>query len=165
MKRLFILLAVLVLSPALQADTLPSPEGKTILTLSGNIRHTQDGSHAMFDLSQLQQLESQTFNLHTRWTDRSHEYYGPLLTAILEKVGAQGDTLVLTALNDYSIAIDRAFVDKYQPILAWRDDGKPMTIRDKGPLWLLLPHDKYPELNSEDNTGKMIWQLSHIEIR
>lgn len=146
------------------AATLPEPEGRVVLTITGAVENTQDGTAARFDLAQLKSLESATFNLHTRWTDRVHEYKGPLLTAVLATVGAKGTVLRLTALNDYSIDIDRTFVEKYQPILALQDDGKKMSLRDKGPLWLLLPHDKYPELNSEENTGKMIWQLHQIEI-
>ena len=165
MKLITVLLTALSITTFCQAADLPPPSGKVILTVTGNITNTQDGESANFDLKSLKQLKSATFNLHTRWTERVHEYHGPLLTSILQKVGAKGDKLRLTALNDYTIEIDRAYVEKYQPILAWRDDGKQMSVRDKGPLWLLLPHDKFPELKSESNTGNMIWQLRHIEIK
>lgn len=164
MKSLvFVLVAFFSLST--QATPLTEPTGKVVLTVSGKINNTLDGTSARFDLKQLKQLPSATFTLKTRWSDGVHEYQGPLLTALLELVGATGDTLFLTALNDYSIEIKRAYAEKYQPILAWSMDGKPMSVRDKGPLWLMLPHDKYPELNEEIHTGRMIWQLSNIEIK
>ncbi|MGH1432745.1 MAG: hypothetical protein ACRBB4_16735 [Neptuniibacter sp.] len=147
------------------AAPLTEPTGKVILTVTGNIKHTLEGDTARFDLEQLKQLSSETFTLKTRWSDTTHAYHGPLLSAVLEHVGSKGDRLFLTALNDYSIEIERSYVEKYQPILAWSEDGKPMSVRDKGPLWLLLPHDKYPELNAEVHTGRMIWQLSTIEIK
>lgn len=165
MKLITVLLTALSLTSLCHAENLPQPTGKVILSITGKITHTQDGESAHFDLASLQQIDSDTFNLHTRWSDRIHEYHGPLLSALLEKVGANGDRLHLTALNDYSITLERDYIEKYQPILAWRDDGKKMSVRDKGPLWLLLPHDKYPELNSESNTGNMIWQLRRIEIK
>ena len=164
MKKFFALLLV-CLATSTHAGSMPTPEGQIILTLSGKILHTQNGHTARFDLEQLKKLPSQTFNLQTRWDDEVHEYHGPLLSSILEHVGAKGSFLKLSALNDYSIEIDRPYIDKYQPILAWQSNGKRMTVRNKGPLWLLLPHDKFPELNEEFHTGRMIWQLSHIEIK
>lgn len=164
MKKFFASLLV-CLASSTYAEPIPIPEGQVILTLSGNIQNTQDGHTARFDLEQLKKLPSKTFNLQTRWDDEAHEYHGPLLSSILEHVGAKGSVLKLTALNDYSIEIDKPYIDKYQPILAWKSDGKTMSVRNKGPLWLLLPHDKYPELNDEFHTGRMIWQLSHIEIK
>lgn len=165
MKRLLLLLTVSIISCVSVAASLPEPSGRVLLTLSGKISNTQGGSVAKFDLEQLKQLKSSTFKLQTRWNDEPHEFHGPFLSAILEKVGATGSTLRLTALNDYTIDIERDFIEKYQPILAWRDNGRMMSVRNKGPLWLLLRHDLYDELNSENNTGKMIWQLHKIEIR
>ena len=164
MKKL-ILCFLLAISAYAVADHLNEPTGKVVLTVTGKIQHTLDGQQARFDLEQLQNLPSNTFNLHTRWADREHEFHGPLLSAVLDQAGATGTTLHMTALNDYTITIDREHIDKYQPILAWRKDGETMRIRDKGPLWLLFPHDQYPELNEEFYTSKMIWQLSHIEIK
>lgn len=165
MKIFSVLLTCSMLINVTFAAGLSPPEGKVILTVTGNIENTQNGVAAEFDLEQLQQLTSDTFRLQTRWTNQAHEYHGPLLSAVLKKVGAKGSSLRLTALNDYTIEIQTAYVEKYQPILAWRDDGETMSVRNKGPLWLILPLDKYPELKTEENTGNMIWQLSHIEIR
>ena len=162
-KLLAILLAVFSVSS--YSGTLPAPTGKVILTITGKIQNSQSNEIVEFDLEQLKQLRSDTFTLQTRWDDSAHEYHGPLLSAVLEHVGAQGSSISLTALNDYAIDLDAAYINKYQPILAWQTDGKTMSIRDKGPLWLLLPHDKYPELNAEIHTGRMIWQLTHIEIK
>ncbi len=164
MKLLITLFSLLLLPLTSYAETLPPPQGKVLLTISGNIANSQKNGDARFDREQLAKLPSDTFILHTRWTNKAHTYDGPLLSAILDHVGSKGTTIRLTALNDYSIVIEKSYIDKYQPILAILDDGKEMSIRDKGPLWLLLPQDKYPELKTEENTGNMIWQLSHIEI-
>ncbi|WP_299178568.1 hypothetical protein [uncultured Neptuniibacter sp.] len=165
MFKLIAALLLLISTAANSVETTqPESEGKVILTVTGKILHGNYGNSARFNLEQLQSLKSQTLKLQTRWSDRIHEYHGPLLSAVLEHVGATGNTLRLTALNDYTIDIERAYIEKYQPILAWRDDNQIMSVRNKGPLWLILPLDKYPELNTEENTGKMIWQLTHIEI-
>ncbi len=50
-------------------------------------------------------------------------------------------------------------------ILAWQDDGMTMRVRDKGPLWFILPLDQHPELRRSEFTDMMIWQLSAIDIQ
>lgn len=146
------------------AAPLPQPEGPDILSITGNIQNTQDGKTARLDLAQLEALKSNTFTLQTRWSDSIHSYHGPLLSAVLDYVGAKGNHFRLTALNDYSIEFERDYMDKYEPILALSEDGKRLSVREKGPLWLILPHHKFPELNGERDTGRMIWQLTQIEI-
>ncbi|WP_428033680.1 molybdopterin-dependent oxidoreductase [Amphritea sp.] len=162
-KWIIVLLACFTMSFSL-AGSLPQPEGPVILTISGNIQNTQDGQTARLDLAQLQQLKSDTFTLQTRWSDSVKSYHGPLLSAVLNYVGAAGKQIRLTALNDYSVEIELDYVDQFEPILAWSEDGQQLSIRNKGPLWLILPHHKFPELLGEIHTGRMIWQLSQIEI-
>lgn len=166
MKTLIATLMLLfaVVMPA-SAESLPAPEGPVILTVSGNIENTQDGEAARFDLEQLKQIDSKLLDVQTRWTDEAHEYYGPRLLALLKQVGATGQTVRMIALNDYAIDVDLAYIEKYDPILAWRDNGQVMRVRDKGPLWVILPVDQYPYLNEGDHSAKMIWQLTAIEIR
>lgn len=158
------LLACCAVPLSVFAAPLPQPDGPVILTISGKIHNFQDVQTARLDLEQLKQLESTTFTLQTRWSDSIHSYQGPLLSAVLNYVGAEGKHIRLTALNDYSVEIERSYIEQYEPILAWSEDGKPLPVRNKGPLWLMLPHHKFPELNGEIHTGRMIWQLSKIEI-
>lgn len=164
MKYLFTLLLTIV-SLNTTASNLSAAQEKTILSITGTAADTQKQQTIHFNLSQLQSLPSNTFTMQTRWDDHIHQYHGPLLTALLEHVKFTGKTIELTALNNYVIEIDRSFIEKYQPILAWQKDSKKMSIRRKGPLWLLLPHHLHSELNTEEHTGKMIWQLRHIEIK
>ncbi|MBY4677131.1 hypothetical protein [Marinobacterium arenosum] len=156
---------ITIVSWAVEADTLSPPTDKPILTVSGLIQHTRDGGGATFDLPELRNLPSDTFKLQTAWSDQPHVYHGPLLSAVLEEAGARGQRLYMRALNDYTTELDVDFVNRYQPILAWKKDGHVMKVRDKGPLWLLFPLHRNPELNTSDNNFKMIWQLSHIEVR
>ena len=44
-------------------------------------------------------------------------------------------------------------------------DGKPLSVRDKGPLFLIYPFDKNPELYNEKYFSRSVWQIKKIEIR
>ncbi len=72
---------------------------------------------------------------------------------------------LLRALNDYAADIDLSDIEKYQPIVAYWQDGKPMRVRDKGPFWLIYPQSSFPkELNIERYHSQMVWQLKQIHI-
>ena len=146
------------------AEGLPAAAsgGPVILTVSGNLAGSVP---VTFTLKELQALKSRTFRVQHDWSDTPHTYKGPLLSAVLEHAGARGDSLRLTALNEYFVDIDRAFVKRWQPILAWQEDGRTMRVRNKGPLWLMTPLDSDPVLREPDNVSRLIWQLSDIEVR
>ena len=46
-----------------------------------------------------------------------------------------------------------------------KQGGRYMRLRDKGPLWIIYPYEKYPELATAETREKWIWQLSTIVVR
>ncbi|MCW0470047.1 hypothetical protein OH492_17340 [Vibrio chagasii] len=47
--------------------------------------------------------------------------------------------VTIVALNDYKVAVPKEDFDDYQPIIAIKQNGEFMSVRDKGPYWLDLP--------------------------
>ena len=43
-------------------------------------------------------------------------------------------------------------------------DGKPMSVRDKGPLFIVFPFDENPALRSELYYGRSAWQVKSITV-
>jgi hypothetical protein len=52
----------------------------------------------------------------------------------------------------------------YGIILARRVDGKALSVRDKGPLFLMYPFDAYAELRRDDLYSRAVWQIRHIAV-
>ena len=50
-------------------------------------------------------------------------------------------------------------------ILAMQADGTRLSIRDKGPIWLMYPVDDFPELQDPKYNLRLIWQLTVMELR
>ena len=44
-------------------------------------------------------------------------------------------------------------------------DGQYMSIRNKGPLWVVYPRHTFPELEQAKHNSKWIWQLKEIVLR
>jgi hypothetical protein len=50
------------------------------------------------------------------------------------------------------------------PLLATLANGEPMSVRDKGPVWMLFPYDDVAAYRTEQTYARSIWQLNRIEI-
>jgi len=159
------LVAALVLSSAAFAAPLPAPTGPVVLTVTGAIANTNNGAAAEFDMAMLDALTSHTTVTKTPWYDGAKMFSGPLGSALLETVGASGKTLKVLALNDYESEIPASDFTDYTVILATALDGKPMSIRDKGPIFVIYPFDEQPSLNNETYYGRSAWQVKSIEVK
>jgi Uncharacterized protein conserved in bacteria len=118
-----------------------------------------------FTLAELQALPQKTVVTTTPWTDGSHSYTGVLLRDLLDKVGLQHAVkLKATALNDYVTTLAVADAYKYNVLLALSQDGKLMSRRNKGPIWVIYPLTEHPELDKPTYHSAMIWQLRSISV-
>ena len=168
MIRSILLLAaiapLMLAGPAL-AEDLAKPSGRVILTVSGNIDQTNTpDSTAEFDLAMLDALPQTRFETSTIWTDGTAEYSGVELSTLLEAVEADGTQLLMTALNDYAIEVPASEAVSGGPILATRVDGNPLSVRDKGPIWVIYPFDDNEAYKTEVTYSRSIWQLKSIEV-
>ena len=147
-----------------RAATLPAPTGKAILTLRGKIGLRNAGDVARFDLAMQDALPPGRFEGETPWTRGRTVFTGPLAAAVLDAVAASGANLRVNALNDYDADIPAADFRDHAVILATRRDGAVMSIRGKGPIWVIYPMDKEPALRIETIYTRSVWQVSGIEV-
>jgi hypothetical protein len=150
---------------ALAEDALAKPTGPVILTISGDITRTNAPGRAEFDRAMLEALGVNKIATSTSWTSGKHDFQGPLGRSVLEAVGARGGSLTFVAINDYKVPIPASDFQKYAAILAMKMDGEYMTVRTKGPLWVIYPRDDYPELVDKAHDAKWIWQVKAIDVR
>ncbi|APH73512.1 molybdopterin-dependent oxidoreductase [Aquibium oceanicum] len=156
-------LAMLGATSTLAAE-LGQPKGTVILSVTGAIERTNSGEAAEFDLAMLEEIAGRSASMRTPWTDSVTEFEGPYLDALLEAVGAHGHKLVVKALNDYSAELPLEDARDFETILALRMNGETMSVREKGPLFLIYPFDKNPELYNEKYFSRSVWQIREIEV-
>src|SRR5467141_3316275 len=87
------------------AASLPEPTDKPILTVTGKISITNKDGTAQFDRAMLEALGQTSFSTATPWYDGPVKFEGVPLAKLLDVVGASGDHIIATALNDYSTNI------------------------------------------------------------
>lgn len=147
------------------ASPLSQPEDKPILTVAGSIGVTNKDGAAVFDRRMLEALGAVSFETTTPWYSGPVTFEGVPLAKVMEAVGAKGETLVAVALNNYSAELPMEDATKYNVILAYKRNGEYMSVREKGPLFVVYPYDSMPELKNQKFYSRSVWQLSRIEVR
>ena len=90
-------------------------------------------------------------------------YSGPLLTDILDHVGASSDRVVLTGLDGFAAEFNRDELDMYKPIIAIDRDGQPLAIGEFGPVKLSFPRTGDAETDKQLRS-QAVWALFHISV-
>lgn len=164
-RRLFLGLGGgLLLAAAWPARALVAPTGPVVLTVGGRVRMPNQGEAAHFDMAMLAALPQTSFSTRTPWYAQPRLFTGPLLRDVLAAAGAQGDVIRLTALNDYRVDMPYQDAQRHDVIVARLMDGKPMAVRDKGPLFVIYPFDAQPELRGAVYYSRSAWQLRKIDV-
>ena len=157
--------AIVLATSPVNAGSLNPPQGRVILEVRGNISNTNGQGVALFDRQMLESLPQETVTTVTPWTDGQTAFTGPLARAVLNLVGAAGTRVEAVALNDYGVVIPTDDFEDYRVILAMQMNGKPMGVRDKGPLWVIYPWSEHPELQTTVVHGRSIWQLKAMNVK
>lgn len=139
------------LAPAQAALTVASASGETVKT---------------FTLDELKALGETEIKTSNEFVDGERVFRGPLVRDVLMAAKAAGAQKVwLTAANDYQVEVDPKEFFDYDAILALSMDGKPLSRRDKGPIWVIYPMSDNAELRDPVYNSRLIWQLVKLEYR
>lgn len=141
------------------------PDGPVLLRVSGDIAVTNAGDEAHFDWQMLEDLGFETISTRTVWTNGLQEFTGVPLVRLLMALGVSGaGEMTARAVNDYHIDIPFSDAVEGGPIIAMLRNGEPMSLRDKGPLWVIYPYDSDPAYRNQVIYARSIWQLLSIEV-
>ncbi len=132
------------------------------------LRNATDPGSAELKLTEAELLAipQVTIRTSTEFTDGVIAFSGPLARDVLVRAGiGKATTAHMVAANDYSVDIPIADFFNYDVVLAISADGKRLTMRDKGPIWVVYPFDEHKELNDPIYNARSIWQLTTVELR
>lgn len=166
MNKIFALVAVmyLAISTSAFADDVPLPIGEVVLTISGQIKTTNVDDELQLDREALKAIGMQIVETTTIWTEGVQVFEGVPLVALMQLLNVEDGRLLATAINDYTIEIPVSDAIDGGPMIAVMLNGEQMSIRDKGPLWVIYPYDQSSAYRSEVIYSRSIWQLDRIEV-
>ncbi|MBC7279881.1 MAG: oxidoreductase [Hoeflea sp.] len=142
--------------------SLPAVSSDVILTIDGKIA---GGEAVDLTREQLEALGSSTIVATTPWHTSPIAFEGVPLRVLLKKFGATGDALAVVALNRYRSEMPVADIEKYDVLLALKQDGAYMRVSDKGPLFIVYPFDADAALDNEVYHARSAWQVRSITVQ
>ncbi len=152
-----------ILTVSVSLPVIAEEAANPLLTVSGDLGTIESGT-IVLDLDSLMELPVTSFETSTIWTEGVHTFTGVALSDLAAELGVQRGLFFATAINDYTVEIPHSDAVEGGPIIAYLMDDSEMSIRDKGPLWIVYPYDSNSEYRSEVIYARSIWQLDRLEV-
>lgn len=149
-------LALFAACASVQAD-----EAYFVIRPSGG----RDGAFAVTD-AVVQRLGARTFETTLPGMDNGkHLVSGPLLRDLLKEAKIRGATATAVAIDKYEAEIPVSDFEEFDVIAATEIDGRRLSVRDKGPAWIVYPRSDNPGLQTALHEARSVWQLKELSVR
>lgn len=160
MTRLIKTMILLCAALGVVAPSLASADETTLTVVNATT-----GVEVALTEAELFALPQVTVNTENEFVDEMTAFQGPLGRDVLALVGDGGETVVLTAVNDYAVEVPLEDFINYEVVFATSADGVKFSRRDKGPIWVVYPMSDHQELRDPVFNARLIWQLVRVELK
>lgn len=143
---------------------IPEHASPIILTVQSSTSDAEPSEDLQFDLGALEALGKTEVTTTTIWTDGVQRFEGVSLKVLLDMLNVTEGGIEVWAANDYLADIPITDAVENGPIIAYRLNGAEMSLREKGPLWLIYPYDSDPRYRSEVIYSRSVWQLDRLLV-
>lgn len=150
------------------AEPLPKPAGEPALVIAGAVSQPNAGAEVALDLETIRSLGSGSIETTTDWDwhEGPQTFSGVPLLAVLDAAGATGDTITVTAVDEYAATVSRPDLEKHGALLATTLNGEPLTVESFGPLWLVFPYDAMADpAERKAYTDRSVWSVVRIDVK
>ncbi len=97
--------------------------------------------------------------------DGDHVIRGPLARDVLAHFAVEGREANIVALDNYEQTIPISDFSQYDVIFATEVDGKRLSVRERGPSWIMYPLKSHPELKNPIYEARSVWQVKEIRVK
>lgn len=158
-------LGVLFLLAGLWLSVTSAVQAASLLLLQ---KVGSDGSIETIALSaeEIDAMPQVVLTTENEFVDGPTEFSGPLARDVLAMIAKpDANSAILTAANEYAVEIPISDFETYDVIFATSMNGRRLSLRDKGPIWVIYPMSQHSELRDAVYNDRLIWQLVRIEVR
>lgn len=124
---------------------------------------TTGGETTTVSFEELTKLPDTEFYTSTPWTDGVQKFRGVDFDVLLDTYGITADTVRVSALNDYSVMIPASVLRDDNAILVYLQNDAEMSVRDKGPFWVVFPYDSDVRFQTDTYWSYSVWQVKSID--
>ena len=147
-------------------DPIPAPEGRVILEVIGALAKPNKNGKLLFDRATLEKIGVIRYPNKNKWYSEEVVFEGVSMKALLDAVGVpDGSVKVrMRALDDFQSDAPLEDFKKWPVMLALKMNGEYMSIKNKGPIWVVYPTHIDPEVGMPAFQAKWVWQLHELVI-
>lgn len=124
---------------------------------------TADGETARISMAELMALEATEINTSTQWTEGVQKFRGVAFDVLFDAYGLIAETVRVSALNDYNVMVPVNVLREDGAILAYHLNGTEMSVREKGPFWVIFPYDAEERFNTDTYWAYSVWQVKSVD--
>ncbi|MBT6545732.1 MAG: molybdopterin-dependent oxidoreductase [Rhodobacteraceae bacterium] len=139
-----------------------STASQVVLTVEHEDKQTHLTVLSKFTLADLMLLPATKFTTSTIWTAEDQTFTGVELSELIKHLEIKGNVLHAIALDEYYFDLPMTDAVPGGAIVAYLNNGKRMTVREKGPLWIVYPYDKNEKFQTEEIYARSVWSLWKI---
>jgi hypothetical protein len=158
---LLVLAIILTLLPMMITEAFAQDREWTI-KLAGELRDGAPRSVAVEDLEKLPLTE---FSVIDPFKEKRFSFTGVLLKELVREYGVpEVDKVQLKAVDEYVVDFTRDEWMRWNIMLATRQDGKHIEIKQSGPARIVMPYDSIKDIDHDVYNPKWIWLIKSIEF-
>lgn len=122
-----------------------------------------DGVAVRLSLKQLMEMPATEFSTSTPWTTGVQKFKGVDFAYLLRAYNIDSDAVWVSALNDYSVLVPTEVLRTDGAILAYHLNDAEMSVRDKGPFWVVFPYDSGARYQTDTHWSYSVWQVKSVD--
>lgn len=174
--------AILASSDMAASAQLEAAGGQAVLTIVGNIAHSNRPGFdefedsfikyherrfekaAEFDLAMLEAFGMKEIEVNYQDWPAPIRLAGPALDDVLAAVGADPTAITMLALDGFAVELSEDVLSKEDWIVAIKRDGKYLGIGQRGPAWIVFDPGDDKTITAEEE-GIWPWAAFFIEVQ
>ncbi|WP_254869801.1 hypothetical protein [Thalassospira sp. HF15] len=122
-----------------------------------------DGETIQVPLQELKELQATEINTSTQWTEGVQTFRGVAFDLLFDTYGLEADTVRVSALNDYNVMVPVDILREDGAILAYHLNDAEMSVREKGPFWVIFPYDADERFQTDTYWAYSVWQVKSVD--
>lgn len=132
----------------------------------GSVTFTKPNGEAVkVSMDQLMELPATEFYTSTPWTNGVQKFKGVSFDLLIDTYGLDADQVRVAALNDYNVIVPTSVLRADGAILVYHLNDAEMSVREKGPFWVVFPYDKDARLQTDTFWSYSVWQVKSIDAK
>lgn len=122
-----------------------------------------DGEVIKLSMQDLMEMPATELKTSSQWTEGVQNFRGVSFDLLFDTYSIDADTVRISALNDYNVMVPVDALRNDGAILTYHLNGAEMSVREKGPFWVVFPYDSDERYQTDTYWAYSVWQVKSVD--